>query len=449
MNARELSLDIIIEILEDGKFSNNMINRALNHNGYLEKRERSFITRLCEGTVERKITLDFIIENFSKTPLNKMRPQIRNILRMGVYQILYMDSVPASAACNESVKLTKKRGFAQLSGFVNGVLREVSRHEGMPESIMGDMPEERAMSILYSVPEWIVRYFLDHYGRIMTEEILKGYFTENRISIRCNVARILPERLKERLIKEGADVREGSWFPYAFSISGISSISDMQSFREGLFQVQDESSMFVGHLGTVKKDMVVLDLCAAPGGKSLHYADRISLAGGGKVISRDFSDKKLDLIKENFARCGFRGFEAEVKDATEFDCSMEGKADLVICDLPCSGLGILAKKPDIRYNMTPENQTRLADLQRNILANAVKYVKPGGELIYSTCTINKGENEGIAYYIEHKLGLSAVDLTDRLPAGVSFASAKDGYIQFLPGIHKTDGFFVSVFRKEQ
>lgn len=448
MDSRELSLDIVIDILEKGKFSNSMINRALNYNGYLEKRERSFITRLCEGTVERKITLDYIISHFSKTAPEKMRPQIRNILRLGVYQLLYMDSVPASAACNESVKLAKKKGFHTLAGFVNGVLRQISRQENLPESLLKEESEITVLSVRYSVPEWIADYYLKHYGIIQAEEILKGYFTDNRISVRCNLSKITPEALRKRLEEEGVAVEPGLYFDYALRLSDMDSITSLKAFQEGLFQVQDESSMFVGHFADITPGMTVLDVCAAPGGKSLHIADKMAVAGGGRVISRDFSEQKLKLINENFERNGFVNYIAEVADATVFDESLTEKADLVICDLPCSGLGIMAKKPDIRYNMTPKNRKELSALQRKILNNAVRYVKPGGQLIYSTCTIGKDENEGNADYIAGSLKLKPCNLTEKMPKGLCIKSSADGYIQLLPGVHGTDGFFISVFRKE-
>ncbi len=448
MDSRELSLNIISDVLEKGKYSHNMLNKTLTYHGYLEKRERSFITRLCEGTIEKKLTLDYIINHYSKIRIDKMRPVIRNILRMGIYQMIYMDQVPASAACNESVKLVKKRKLVQLSGFVNGVLRAISRDiDKLPESILEGLDEIEQLSVRYSVPVWIIEKYMDFYGKLMTEEILKGYTTENKLTIRCNLNNCTMMELKASLEQEGVIVEPAKYFAYALKISGFDTLNELTAFKNGWFQVQDESSMFVGEMGRIKEDMFILDLCAAPGGKSLHYADRIGMIRSGHIEARDFSEEKLRLISENVDRNKVDCISVRQADATVLDETMIDKADLVLADLPCSGLGILAKKPDIRYQMTAEKQNQLVQLQKSILNNAVRYVKPGGTLVYSTCTINKAENENMVGYITDRLGMKTVDISDMLPDNIKCLTATEGYIQLLPGIHGMDGFFIAVFKK--
>ena len=381
LNIRAVGLETLIEILEHGQFSHIYLKAVLDKYAYLGKSERAFLTRLVNGTVERKLQLDFIIDSFSKTKVKKMKPVIRTIMRMGAYEIFYMDSVPDSATCNEYVKLAKKKGFSGLSGFVNGVLRSISRKKS--EVKFTDMAVE------YSMPQWIVDKWTADYGKEQTEAILKGFYEQQNLCIRIN-RKIDEVELAKRLANRGIKYEKSSDLPYAGYILGYDSIASIPEFNEGLFYIQDYSSQLVPYKADIKEDDKVIDLCAAPGGKALHAAE---LASKGTVLARDLTDIKVALINENIQRTGATNVTAQKFDATEFDESSENKYDVVIADLPCSGLGIIRKKPDIKYNQTEESLAELVMLQAKILENAARYVKAGGTLCYSTCTINKDENE--------------------------------------------------------
>jgi len=381
INDREIAMETLIEILELGQFSHIYLKAVLDKYGYLEKNERAFITRLVNGTVEYKLQLDYIIDSFSKTRVQKMKPLIRTIMRMGTYEIYYMDSVPDSATCNEYVKLAKKRGFSGLSGFVNGTLRNISRNKNY---------EFKNMGIKYSMPQWIIDKWLDDYGREQTEAILKGFLEPEELCVRVNLSKISRENLAKRLKDKGISVRICDTIPSAAYIADYDSLNSIPEFNEGLFYVQDYSSQLVSYKAKIKATDLVLDICAAPGGKALHAGE---LASQGNVLARDLTEQKVALINDNILRTGASNVTAQVWDATKFDESSLNKYDVVIADLPCSGLGIVRKKPDIKYNQTEESLLELTRLQAAILENACKYVKAGGTLCYSTCTINKDEND--------------------------------------------------------
>ena len=421
VNTRELCLQMLIEINEKHQYSHLVLRDVLSKYQYLSKQERAFITRLTEGTVEHMIELDYIIDAFSKTKVRKMKPLIRNLMRMGVYQIKYMDSIPDSAVCNESVKMAKRHKFGQLSGFVNGVLRNIARNIADLE-----MPED--LSIKYSMPQWIVDKWTKDYGESKTEEILKGFMEERPISIRTNLTRITPQQLKEKLIEEGVIVGELP-LEYAFTISGFDYLEALDSFSQGLFYVQDVSSMMVAEWAKVSEGDYVIDVCAAPGGKSTHVAELLN--GTGMVEARDLTEYKVSLIEDNILRHELTNMKAVCMDATVFDEGSVDKADVLICDLPCSGLGVLAKKTDIRYKMSKEQQEELVQLQRDILSAVHSYVKPGGTLVYSTCTININENEGnVSWILEQYPEFELVEQK-----------------QLFPGEISNDGFFLAKLKK--
>lgn len=396
VNTRELVLSILMEVTENGGYSHRVIRAVLEKYQYLDKRERAFLTRTAEGTLQHRIELDYIIDRFSKVKTAKMKPVIRNILRMSVYQLKYMDSVPASAACNEAVKLARKKGFSSLSGFVNGVLRNISRNLcGITYPKEEEHPVE-ALSVRYSMPEWIVEKWIRDYGGEQTKAMLRAFLKEAPLTIRTNLTAVTPEELKRRLMAEGVTVEEldPQKYPglsYAFAISGYDYLNALASFREGLFYVQDISSMLAAEWAAPKEDSYCIDVCAAPGGKSLHLAEK--LCGGGCVEARDLTPYKVGLIEENAAKHGLSNIKAVQADAVVFDAESVERADVLLADLPCSGLGVLRKKPDIKYRMSADAQQELAALQRKILDTVCAYVKDGGTLIYSTCTVNREENE--------------------------------------------------------
>ncbi len=425
-DIRNDCLNLVNAVLEDHRPSHLVIAEYLDTHAALEDRDRSFVKRLVMGVVERKLMLDHVIDAVSKTKTAKMKPAIRGIIRMGVYQLIYMN-VPDSAACNESVKLAKKRGFTNLGGFVNGVLRTVAKNKDGLTDLTTVKDDITRMSLRFSMPEWIVRYFCDNYGEEAAERAFGHYFEPSKTFIRCNSSKIAPDELFERLKARGI-AAEKTDIERCLKISDYSKLGGIPEFEEGLFTVQDMSSIMAGEIADVRPGMKVLDLCAAPGGKSLNIADRMMSAenkapGQGTVTACDISEQKVRLIDENIARCGFQNIETRVNDATVFVPDFENAFDIVIADVPCSGLGIIGRKPDIKYNMTPEGQKELVALQRSILENAVRYVKQGGRLLFSTCTVNRAENEENVSFIERK--------------GFKCELQK----QLLPGDNGADGFF--------
>ena len=372
VNLRAVVLDILMEINEKGEFSHLLINNALTKYQYLDKNKRAFISRLSLGTIENRIELDYIIGQFSKTPVRKMKPLIRNICEMSVYQIIYMDNIPDSAVCNEAVKLATKRGFTGLKGFVNGVLRNIARNKDNITYPDRNKDIEQYLSVKYSMPLWIVRMWHSQLGIDKTEKILAGFKQEKKTYVRCNTAKAPVEEIKRILSQENVSVADVEGIPYALEIKDYDYIAGLKSFRDGLYQIQDISSMTAGYMTGFKAGDTVIDVCAAPGGKSVNAA--ISVGTDGKVYSRDVSDYKAGLIEENISRLGLNNIEVQVKDALVMDESMREKADVVIADLPCSGLGVMGRKPDIRYNITEDKLVSLKELQQSILSVVQAYV---------------------------------------------------------------------------
>lgn len=445
INAREIALGIILEIVEKNSFSHQVLGRTLSQYQNIEKQDRAFITRLCDGTVERLITIDYIINQYSSVKVNKMKPIIRNLLRMSVYQLKYMNQVPDSAVCNEAVKLAKKKGFQNLSGFVNGVLRNIVRN---PEKVT--FPNEskepvKYLSINFSIPESLIAYLINQYDYNTVKIMLESALDDRKTTIRCNLNKITSDKLKESLTNLEVTVEEGAYLPYAFKISNYNYLEQLEPFNQGQFLIQDESSMLVGAVSGVKAGDYVIDVCAAPGGKSLHVAEL--LQSSGHVDSRDVSEKKVALIDDNIKRMQLTNITAKVQDALALDDGSIGRADVVIADLPCSGLGIIGKKPDIKYNMTKEKMKDLVQIQRNILDIVQQYVKEDGLLLYSTCTVNKEENiENVRWFI-NKYNYKLESMNEYLPEILKSETTKEGFLQLIPGIHNSDGFFIARLRK--
>ncbi len=439
VNLRAVALDILTEINEKGGYSHVTINNALSKYQYMDKNERAFLTRLSEGTIEKQIYLDDVINQFSKVKTAKMKPFIRNLLRMSVYQLLFMDSVPDSAVCNEAVKLASKRGFGTLKGFVNGVLRNIARDKDKRK-----MPKD--LSIRYSMPQWIVEDFTGTYGKETAEKIFAAFDLESPTYVKCNTIHHSVDEIVEMLESQKVTVEAVAEIPGALKLSGYDYLTGLLAFQKGLIFVQDISSMLVGIAASPGEGDEVLDICGAPGGKSIHAA--VLMNGTGCVTSRDISPNKVLEMKESMKRMGLSNVQAAVQDALEFVKQDEERYDIVLCDLPCSGLGIIGRKADIKYHMTREKQRKLAALQKEILKNACRYVKKGGKLIYSTCTINREENEENARWIAENLLLTPRSLVGILPGKYCTETAGNGFVQLLPGVHGTDGFFIAAFVRE-
>lgn len=454
VNLRRIVLEML---LAKNTHSHIIVRDVLYKYNYLPQQEKSFIKRLYEGTTERRIELDYVIGCYSKVAVDRMKPVIRAILRMGTYQILYMDNVPDAAACNEAVKLAQKKGFGALAGFVNGVLRSIARNKG---SIV--YPN---LSVKYSMPEWIVDLWTSQLGGETAETVLKGLLAERPVTIRLRDIKAqigismedMAGELAAALDRQGGRMEQHPCLPYAYNLYKTDDITRLPYYNEGGFVVQDAGSMLAVEAVDIKnmsfdrkRDTIsVVDLCAAPGGKSMLLADIFDREGVERfhILSNDIAQQKVLLMEDNFKRCGLDKNEAAVRDASEMDERLAGTADIVIADLPCSGLGVIGRKRDIKYNMTPEAIADIIRLQEKILKAAAAYVKPGGRLLFCTCTINRDENERHVQWLREELKLTPVSLSESLPACLCSETTAEGYLQLLPGVHDTDGFFISVFTK--
>lgn len=463
--SREIPLEILLTLEREKQYSNRLIKAVLDKYDYLDIRDKAFIKRLTEGTLERQQELDYYLDHFSSLPVKKMKPLIRCLLRMSVYQQLYMKSVPDSAVCNEACKLAAKRGFGSLRGFVNGILRNVARNkDNLP------LPDESAepikyLSVKYSMPEWLVQFWLEEYGRTIAASMLKGLMEIHPVSLRFCEG-LSPDEvreLSEEIVRGGAILRESPYLSCVRLMEHGNNISELPGFTEGKWTVQDVSSALAVKLAGIRETDFVMDVCAAPGGKSIFAAEKAA-----KVLSRDVSEEKTDLIRENIIRMRAENIEVQTWDATCLDVTYEGKADVVLLDVPCSGLGVMGKKRDIKHRVSREGMESLNTLQKEIARVCSRYLKPGGTLLYSTCTVNPAENEEMVRFLTGELGLIPISLEENLPEpllrqkketealrdregkthGLT-AEERSACIQFLPGFMEADGFFIARLRREE
>lgn len=452
-NVRLLALETLLEVEKKNIFVKDALHKTLFQRQFLSKQDRAFLTRIVEGVTEYRVRLDYVINTYSRTKVSRCKPVIRCVLRMGVYQLLYMDSVPKEAACNESVKLAKKKGFYNLSGFVNGVLRSVERNMGQIPFPKEEDDPVGYLSVTYSMPTWLVEKMFHWYGAGTTKKMLEASLAVADLTIRVNTGKTTTEILKNKLIGQNIKVSGGNYVAEALHLEHINYVNRIPGFREGEFFIQDESSMLLYYVADAMREwerkgrtsLRILDLCAAPGGKCTHFAQM--LGERAQVEARDLSEKKVALIRENIERLGLVNIETKTWDALVFDESRRDFADIVIADLPCSGLGIMSRKNDIKYHIQPEQLLELAYLQRAILAGAASYVKPGGILLYSTCTVNPEENCGNAdWFLEH-FSFEKADIRNLLPEKLRQYVIGGHMLQLLPGLVKCDGFFIAKFRR--
>ena len=441
-NIRELAVEMVKEISSGKEYSHILIKNVLDKYAYLPAVDRAFLKKVTEGTIERQITIDYVLNQFSKVQVNKMKPFIRSLMRTSVYQILYLDKVPDSAVCNEAVKLAGKRGFATLKGFVNGVLRNVSR--GKETIVWPDKEKEplKSFSVLYSMPEGIVELLVKQYGKITTEDILKGYLVERPLCVRMSEQLSVEQRqtVLADWEKAGIKVKTHLWLPYAYELSQTGNLRDDSHFMNGDYTVQDISSMLINEIAGIKEGSYVIDVCSAPGGKALHACDK--LKGTGIVDARDVTEQKVSLILENKERMKTDNLTVKVWDGRMKDTDVIEKADVVLLDIPCSGLGVMGRKPEIRYRLSEESFAELSILQKEIVDTVWEYVKPGGTLIYSTCTLRKEENEQMVQYLMEKYHFALESLDEYLCKNLHNEDTKRGYLTLLPG-GQSDGFFMA------
>lgn len=441
--VREEVLNILVKVFEQGSYSNILIkNIGLKYTPL----DRGFITELVYGTIKYCLKIDYCIGQLSKMKLNRISPHILNILRMGIYQISFMDRVPQSAAVNECVKLAKRYGNPGSVKYVNGILRNYCRNSDNIKYPEREKDIVRYLSVYYSYPEWLVNVILSQYDEGFAEDFLKESNGISPVTVRVNTLKIDRDSLKMRLSEKGIDVSDGLYIDNALILKNVPGISNMEEYREGLFTVQDESSMIVSKVLSPEPGDFVMDLCSAPGTKSTYIAEL--MGNKGKVVSGDNNRGKLRLVEQNAERLGIDIITTLCADASRRIDEYAGKADRVLLDVPCSGLGILRKKPEIRWNRQIKDIQEISELQRSILDSCSSYVKPGGVLVYSTCTILKDENNDVVFdFIEKNKNFVLEDISDMLPEGLKKDSCRKGYINLFPNTDNVDGFFICRMRK--
>lgn len=389
MTGREIALKALYEIEENGMYSNQALKAALSHPG-LNDADRGLVTELVLGVQKNKIRLDHCVMQFSKVKLKKMTPWVRNILRMGIYQMVDMDKIPHSAACNESVKLARRYAHQAASGFVNGVLRSVARNLDAIVYPERNHPVEY-LSVLYSYPVWMVEKLLEQFGLDECEAILRESNLPHPVTLRVNPLKIRPEELPAILAREGIRSAQDCLIPYCVRVEGAIDVTRSKAYQDGLYTPQNTSSMRAVEVLDPQPGELVLDVCAAPGGKTTQIAERME--DRGRIVAFDIHPHKAELIKAAAARLGLNSISAQIQDASVPVTEYIGKADRVLVDAPCSGLGVIHKKPDIKWTRQETDIQALAGIQAKILDTACQYVRPGGVLVYSTCTILCEENE--------------------------------------------------------
>ncbi len=388
MTAREATLKALYSIEKSGAYTNAALKEALSQGG-LSSKDRGFVTELIYGVISNKSAIDYIIMQFSKIKIKKMTPWVISILRMGIYQIYYMDKIPHSAACNEAVKLAKKYSHGAGTGFVNGVLRSAARsYSDFKFPLTGDAVKD--LSLEFSYPEWITEKIIAEYG----VESCRMLYTENRkahsTAVRVNSLKICKNDLIVTLESEGFECSEVDGIDNALLVKGKLNIENSEAYNQGLYSLQNLSSQKAVEVLSPIPGQLVVDMCAAPGGKSCAIAEK--MRNEGSVLSFDIYRHKVDLINKSAARLGINIINAKVQDSAMYCAELAEKADCVLADVPCSGLGVIHKKPDIKWTRTPDDITELCKIQEQILDNAASYVKRGGILMYSTCTILPEEN---------------------------------------------------------
>ena len=440
-DVRKIAFNTLYRVLHDEAYSALVINNAIKDNK-LDKLDAGFLSHLVYGVLERKILLDYIVSQYSKVKPKKLDNKTLLLLELGLFQILFMEKVPDSAAVNECVKLSKKVGAYKSSGFINAVLRNFLRN-GSKYTLPDESDFVLHLSVKYSCPEYLVRMWIDQYGEENTIGILSGLDSRPPLTIRVNTLKCTKAELVKSLESENVVVSNIPFLNNALNIENTGSIEELNAYKNGWFYVQDSASQLSCEMLGAKEGMVVCDVCAAPGGKSVYTA--ISMNNIGVVHSYDMYEHKIHLIKSAADRLSIKIIDANVRDALDKDNRIP-KCDSLICDVPCSGFGIIRRKPEIRYKKATIVDN-LPQLQYSILCNNADMLSIGGVLVYSTCTLNDSENKEVVdrFLADHD---DFVAEPLQLPVGVSrFIDEPDNMLTLLPFRNMTDGFFIAKFRK--
>lgn len=425
-SSRQIAFDVLNKIQRDNSYSNLLLDNVLDEYD-LSVQDKNFTSALVYGVIERKITLDYQLSLYLSQPLKKLKPQVLTILEIGAYQLLFMDKVPASAAVNESVKLTKKNGVSFASGLVNAVLRKVMT--------AGLIIPDGNFSVKYSAPEWLCDLWIKSYGKDNAEKLLGATVGSVKTIIKVNEIKTSTEKLVEMLKTENINSELSD---NIISVNGA--VHKTNAYKNGLFHIQDLASQYCCKAVNPQKNDRILDICSAPGGKSFTLAEMLELTG--EIVSCDIHPHRVELIKKGAQRLGLTNITAIKNDGTVFNEDL-GLFDKVLCDVPCAGLGVIRKKPEIKYK-NPDDFKNLPEIQYKILSVSSKYVKKNGVLIYSTCSLNPKENEEVTKrFLKDNNDFVSIRVLDELRR----YDENTDYITLMPYLHNCDGFFVAGFKK--
>ncbi|MEE3467175.1 MAG: 16S rRNA (cytosine(967)-C(5))-methyltransferase RsmB [Eubacterium sp.] len=433
---REQIYELVYAVMEEGKHSDAIYHSILERDR-LSGQEAAAIKREAYGTIERTVFLDAMIRRFSDRPVRKMDADVRTLLRIGFYELEFMDSIPVYASCDEIQSLTEDSG---KRGFINAVMRGYVREQENPP--LEDPWKRLEPHEKYAIPRDLWDVLVNGYGKKTTARMAR-YFLERQGEVTLHID---PNKISvsEYAALLSVPYEPGRYMKDTLILHGSPDIASLPGYEEGYFYVQDEGSQLPVAVAGIRPGDQVVDVCGAPGGKSVHAL--MCLKGDGVVSIRDLSERKLSRIRENMARMRFMNAEIKLWDGREEDPSWRGKADVVLCDVPCSGYGIIGRKPELRFR-SPTQVGELVQIQRDIVRASVSMLKDGGVLIYSTCTIHPAENEENALWIEEELGLMPESLDPFLSASLISQQTARGRLQVLPGVQQMDGFFVARFRK--
>ncbi|WP_182274894.1 16S rRNA (cytosine(967)-C(5))-methyltransferase RsmB [Bacillus velezensis] len=443
INVRELALEALEKLEQNQAYSNLLLTSVIKTNT-LSDQDRGLLTELVYGTLQNKIALDYMLKPFIRKP-NKVKPWVIQLLRLSAYQMEYLEKIPDRAAIHEAVEIAKKRGHKGIASFVNGILRSLQR-EGAPSFAEIEDPVLR-LSTETSHPEWLVKEWVEAYGFEAAEKICRIHLIPPKQTLRVNHIKSDRETVLNEMENAGLEAEAGDLSPDAIKLLK-GSIANTAFFQSGRVSIQDESSMLVARALDPKPGETVLDACAAPGGKSAHIAELME--NEGSLTSLDLHRHKVKLIKEGAERLGLTIIDAQTMDARKAGEAFGAERfDRILVDAPCSGFGVIRRKPDMKYTKTPEDSRRLSEIQLGILREIAPLVKKGGTLVYSTCTMDRTENEEVmhAFIQEHPEFEPDLSLEKRLPEKAR-PFVQDGSLQILPHYFGTDGFFISSMRKK-
>lgn len=440
VSARELALDVLTRVDENKAYSNLQLNSALQR-ASLSSQDAGLATELVYGTVSRLNTLDYFLERFVTRGIHKLQPWVRNLLRLSLYQIMYLERIPPHAVVNEAVNLAKRRGHQGISGMVNGVLRNVLRsHEQLV--LPGNLSPVERIALEHSHPQWLVERWILQYGESAAEAICRANNEPPAVSVRVNTTMISRDEMLAQMKEAGLNAVASALSPEGILVLSGGNMALSDWYRDGQISVQDESSMLVGRAVGPASGMRVLDCCAAPGGKTAHMAELME--DRGEIIANDLHEHKRKLISAQAERLGLDSIHTITGDALDLvQKYAPGSFDRILLDAPCSGLGVIRRKPDLKWTKTPGDIGEIAGLQRKLLDSVSSLLRIGGILVYSTCTIDPEENEGtVRHFLETHPGFGLPEKSsaewDKLD------SAAEGVgVQILPQDYNSDGFYIS------